>query len=939
MKQTLRLLFGSLVGLCLLIGNVFADGAAPTTGYQSFVDTSGQLALNDILSNRYANLFVPSAPGPVKLPGGAAALWVQVPVEHQATYLLELHNPTIARINVYLLRAGVLRSSYSGGTADPRTIVPLPHEGFAFPVNVNANPDQTLLVRLQNDYPISTHISLVSLNEATRIHTRHQALQGMLVGLLFGLALNCLLQGLLRKDPLHLLMAISALLFGFSSLSGIGWALHNWAFLHGRTGILMSLAGFVVLAATLHGLYPVPGTTGDRSERIAILLVGALLLLFSVAQPGWLEAILSMVRIGLPLTVVLLSAVMLYRREFIDPLFLCGTLLLIGSWLLEQILGLPPHNLTRHLVDLLLWAAMVCYTWSLYRRVQRNVLRRIKQHHEQSAVLAQRSARAEFLAHISHEIRTPMNGVLGMSELLLDTALSAKQRDYVQTIHGSGNDLLGLINDVLDISRLESGQLALDSQRFDLHALINDCLESHRNRLGSQPIELISFVHPDVPRLMKGDPVRLRQVIMSLLNNAMLNTDEGEILLAVALENQQPDTPLLRLAIQDTGHGMGAAARDSLLDRSAPNERLLEMLESQGQLSLYISQHLIHMMGGQLGVKDGATGLLGTPASGVPMPGTSGSGTTVWVTVPAEFIESPADADDQAQRGRCLIDRSILIVDDNATCRKVLQQQASAWQMSARTASSGREALAILRAQANLDSPCDILLVDQSMPGMTGLELASKIKDDPLIGDDLLIIMLTGLNQLPSRIVARNAGIHRVLNKPVSGYILRATLIDEWLQRSERVSVAVPHEKPESERDDTGFLVLVAEDNEVSTRVIQGMLSKLNIACDAVENGKKAVQAVRQGHYDLVLMDCEMHEMDGFTATEQIRQWEQQNAFAPLPIIALTAHILPEHRERARRAGMNGHMAKPIELAQLKAVLDYWMAHRAPGPHANSSPE
>lgn len=933
MKQTLRLLFSSLVALCLLTGSAWADGiAAPESGYHTFVDTSGQLALNDILSNRYANLFVPSAQGPVKLPGGTAALWVQVPVEHQATYLLELHNPTIARINVYLLRAGVLRSSFSGGTADARTIVPLPHEGFAFPVNVNANPQQMLLVRLQNDYPISTHISLVSLSEATKIHTRHQALQGMLVGLLFGLALNCLLQGLLRKDPLHLLMAITALLFGFSSLSGIGWALHNWSFLHGRTGILMNLAGFVVLAATLHGLHPIPGTSGDRSERIAILLTGTLLLLFGIVQPSWLDVVLSIIRIGLPLTVALLIAILVARREFIDPLFLCGTLLLIGSWLLEQLLGLPPHNLTRHLVDLLLWAALVCYTWSMYRRIQRNVLRRLKQRHDEATVLAQRSARAEFLARISHEIRTPMNGVLGMSELLLDTALSAKQRDYVQTIHGSGNDLLGLINDVLDISRLESGQLVLDKQRFDLHALINDCLESHRNRLSSQPIELISFVHPDVPRLMEGDPVRLRQVIISLLNNAMLNTSEGEILLAVALENQVPGVPLLRLAIQDTGHGMNADSRDRLLDQSIPNERLLEMLESQGQLSLYISQQLIHMMGGQLGIKEGAAGLSGTAVS--TPEGTRG--TTVWVTLPARFIDSPADATDELER--CLIDRSILIVDDNATCRKVLQKQASAWQMSARTASSGREALAILRAQANLDSPCDILLVDQSMPGMTGLELAGKIKDDPLISDDLLIIMLTGMNQLPSRIVARNAGIHRVLNKPVSGYILRATLIDEWLQHCERTGVVAQTEQP-GEREGKGFLVLVAEDNDVSTRVIQGMLSKLNVASDAVENGRQAVQAVRQGNYDLVLMDCEMQEMDGFTATEQIRQWEQQNAFAPLPIIALTAHILPEHRERARRAGMNGHMAKPVELGQLKTLLDYWMAHRTPATQDNSGPE
>jgi len=909
-KRTLRSWFGSLIGLSLLVVSMWAHGSA--TGYQTFVDTGGQLGLNDILSNRYANLFVPNAEGPLKIPGAGSALWVQVPLEHRNTYLLELHNPTIARINVYLLRDGLLRTSHSAGTTDTRSSMPLPHGGFAFPINVHDNSRQKLLVRLQNDYPLSTHVSLVPLSEASKIHTRHQALQGMLVGLLLALALNCLLQGLLRRDPLHLLMAISALLFSLSSLSSIGWALHNWDFLHGQTGILLSLSAFVVLAATLQGLHPVLGTTGDHSERIAILVAGALLLLLSIAQPAMAQAILSVVRIGLPLTMLGLTVITLLRREPIDHLFFAGTLMLIASWLLEQIYGVQPHVLHQHLADLLLWGALLCYAWSLYCRLRRNTLKQISQRHAETSFLAQRSARARFLARISHEIRTPMNGVLGMSELLLDTALSAKQRDYVQTIHSSGNDLLNLINDILDLSRLESGQLTLDNLRFDLHSLIEDCLESCRHRLSNQPIELISFVHPDVPRMMEGDPARLRQVIMSLLSNAMLNTDEGEILLVAALESQAPEHSLLRFAVQDTGHGMAADARSSLLEEAVPSELLVDMIERQGQLSLYISQRLIRMMQGQLGIKD-----------------SPGEGTTVWVMLPAPFFDSPAGVD---QQGHCLIDRSILIVDDNATCRKVLQQQASAWQMIPRTASSGREALAILRAQANLDSPFDILLVDQSMPGMSGLELASKIKDDPIISNDLLIIMLTGINQLPSRIVARNAGIRRVLNKPVSGSTLRATLIDEWQQHSARCSAPAVAEEPRAEQLEGTFQVLVAEDNAVSSRVILGMLAKLKIACDSVENGSKAVEAVKQGHYDLVLMDCEMQEMDGFTATEQIRRWEQQHALAPVPIIALTAHILPEHRERARLAGMDGHMAKPVELAQLKALLDYWMERRTPHP-------
>lgn len=905
MKRTLGWLLGSLAGLCLLISTGWAQPTGAPGGYQSFVDTSAELTLNDILSNRYANLFVPGAEGVLKLPGAGAALWVNVPLEHATTYLLELHNPSIARINVYLLHNDLLRASHSGGMADPRSSVPLPHGGFAFPININDSQEKTLLVRLQNDYPITTHLTLVPLNDITRIHIRHQALQGMLVGLMLAVSLTALLLGIVRREPLHLLLSLSGVLFALSGLASVGWALHNWSFLQGQTGSLLTLGGFFALAAALQGAQPMPGTTGKRSERIGILLAGGLLVAVSIALPAAAQLLLTATRILLPLAMLALVAIVLLRREPLDLLFVVGTLLLTTSWLLVHFLTLQPHGLTQHFSDLLLWAALLCYSWSLFRRHQHNTLRQLRQHLAEATAGDQRRARARFLARISHEIRTPMNGVLGMSELLLDTALSAKQRDYVQTIHSSGNDLLNLINDILDLSRLESGQLVLEHSRFDLHSLIDDCLAQCRNRLNHQPIELISFIQPDVPKLMEGDPTRLRQIIMSLLNHANMNTDEGEILLVAALEKQAQGSQLLRFAIQDTGHPISDESRSSLLEPATPTGHLADMLESQGQLSLYISQQLVRMMSGQVGIKE-----------------SSERGNTVWVTLPAVFIESPAQADLQ---GHCLVDRNILIVDDNATCRKVLKQQASAWRMTARTASSGREALAMLRAQANLNNPFEILLVDQSMPGMSGLELASKIKDDPLISNDLLTIMLTGVNQLPSRIVARNAGIRRVLNKPVSGYTLRTTLIDEWLQHSERNRNAAPVDEPVRERAEVDFQVLVAEDNAISSRVIQGMLSKLKVPCEAVTDGEKAIQAVQQGNYDLVLMDCEMQGMDGFTATELIREWEQQHAIMPVPIIALTAHILPEHRERARLAGMNGHMAKPVDLAQLKALLDYWI--------------
>ena len=508
-----------------------------------------------------------------------------------------------------------------------------------------------------------------------------------------------------------------------------------------------------------------------------------------------------------------------------------------------------------------------------------------------------------------------MNGVLGMSELLLDTALSAKQRDYVQTIHGSGNDLLNLINEILDVSRLESGQLLLEEVQFDLHALVNDCLDIYRNRAENQGIELIGFVHPDVARTMQGDPTRLRQILMNLLANALQYTEEGEVVLVVGLERKERDQRL-RFAIQDTGVGMPDDARENLLSKDLSTARLLEHSDNDGYLQLVIARQLIAMMQGTLGMKYGSE---------------QGTGTTVWFSLPAAKLDNSLTAD---PNGLCLQDRNVLIVDDNATCRKVLQQQAAAWGMRSQCAAGGREALAMLRTQANLGAPFEILLLDQSMPGMSGVELATRIKDDPVLHNDLLVIMLTGINQVPSRVIARNAGIRRILSKPVAGYTLRTTLIDEWSQLRNTSAVDTEHhsaaEPTAAKMIVAGdFRVLVAEDNAISTKVIQGMLAKLSVGVSSVDNGKRALEATQQEQFDLILMDCEMPEMDGFTAAQQIRAWEARQGSHPVPIIALTAHILPEHRERARKAGMNGHMAKPVELNQLREQIQHWRDQKA----------
>jgi len=531
----------------------------------------------------------------------------------------------------------------------------------------------------------------------------------------------------------------------------------------------------------------------------------------------------------------------------------------------------------------------------------------------EAATSAELRAKSEFLAKLSHEIRTPMNGVLGMTELLLGTPLTAKQYDYVQTINSSGNELLALINDILDISRLESGQIELDDVPFDLNGLVEDCLGIFRVKAERRRVELISFIQPQVPRVVNGDPTRLRQALLTLIDHAFRQTDEGEILLKVSLEAEAGQTRLL-IAVQDSGQTMSRERRDALLNDELQSRDLLSAAQLDGSLGLIIARQLVLLMQGRYGIDACAE-----------------RGNTIWMSLPLDptCLEHPVTDLDSPLR-----DARLLVVDDNDTCRKVLLQQCEAWGLKVSAASSGKEALALLRTKANLGEYFDAALLDQNMPGMSGLQLAQRIKEDPGLNHDILLIMLTGLGDAPGRIFARNAGISCTLAKPVAGYTLKTTLADELARRhaghtqplgtGEHAPLAVPSD----------FRILVAEDNSISTKVIRGMLRKLNLQPDTASNGEEALQAMKARQYDLVLMDCEMPVLDGFAATELLRAWEAREMRPHTPIVALTAHILAEHREHAQRVGMDGHLAKPVELSQLRTLIEHWVARKEQHRHA-----
>ena len=893
-----------------------AAHAAQGSGWSVLLDEQGNLQLSDIRSVRYTNQFSPIELERLTAAEPDGALWLRFrlePGKHEQ--VLKVFAPDLSHLNLYVLEGDKLIEQTNSGTDEPKAERPLPSSDFMLPLPQSDKP-LDVYVRLVSEHQMRPYITLQSA-----VTTAANQTQTLIYGLLFGCIGMLILHNLIRyaytrsRSSLWLAGCEALLMLSLAMLLNLaGPWLPNWQALQtpgAYVALLMTApCGLMFAYRFFAPLGPHPLNKLLVGDILFIIACGLLLLFVNT----------------LPLNIITYAMVALaglsmlfvgawhwqkgYRpaRLFVAAMvvFNLGTLIILPA-----LLGLTlvePQGLITTLLAFICVSGLLM-SIALSERQRSITEDRFSVSRDLAASNAEINAKAEFLAKISHEIRTPMNGDLGMTELLLGTPLSVKQRDYVQTIHSAGNELLTLINEILDISKLESGQIELDDVQFDLNALIEDCLSIFRAKAEQQNVELISFIQPQVPRVISGDPTRLRQTLLSLLENALKKTDEGEILIVVALDERSAK-PRLRIAVQDSGEPMDAEERDALMHAELHSKNFLSASRLGGNLGLVIARQLIRLMQGEFGIKSGAN-----------------QGSTLWLTLPLDpdRLEHPtSDLDGPLQGAR------VLVVDDNDTCRKVLVQQCTAWGLNVSAAPSGKEALALLRTKAHLRDYFDVVLLDQNMPGMTGMQLAAKIKEDPSLNHDILLIMLTGISNAPSKIIARNSGVKRILAKPVAGYTLKTTLADELNQRNK--GVAVPHRPPTGPtlpiKVPGDFRILVAEDNSISTKVIRGMLGKLNLQPDTASNGEEALQAMKAQRYDLVLMDCEMPILDGFSATQQLRAWEVGNKRIRTPVVALTAHILAEHKERARQAGMDGHMAKPVELSQLRELIEHWVAQR-----------